>query len=179
MDSETYYNYGTQKDGSFMVAGGGLGNGNAYAQVELENDKYYYREYGKNPFRKYIGDEIVWLEDGNFRIFERDELIEKMKNILRTVPPRCLLSKDPRMINSRMIYKQSEEEEEEEEVSYPRYEVLEYDDEEESFDTETFDTENAAQKYFDSLGLIKKELLKVFEPDTLDDITLDYYDPDE
>ena len=41
-DKYPYYNYGTQKDGSFMVAGGGLMNGNAYAQVEKCADGTYY-----------------------------------------------------------------------------------------------------------------------------------------
>ena len=58
-----YYNYGTQEDGSFMVAGGGMMNGNAYATVEKRNDKYYYCEFGKCPFNIYIGDIIDWSEE--------------------------------------------------------------------------------------------------------------------
>ena len=58
-----YYNYGTQEDGSFMVAGGGMMNGNAYATVENRDDKYYYCEYGKCLVNKYIGDTIDWSDE--------------------------------------------------------------------------------------------------------------------
>lgn len=79
MDSESeeeydYYNYGTQKNGSFMVAGGGLMNGNAYATIIKKKKKYYYCEFGRNAYTKYIGDIIVWSDErqtdgcGNFNI---------------------------------------------------------------------------------------------------------------
>tara|TARA_R110002072_G_scaffold2134_1_gene17820 strand:- start:1477 stop:1746 length:270 start_codon:yes stop_codon:yes gene_type:complete len=61
------------------VAGGGLGNGNAYATVEGEwesEDDYnnnaggaiYYCEYGNNPCRRLIGEGIEWGEDDNFNV---------------------------------------------------------------------------------------------------------------
>lgn len=60
-----YYCYGIdKKNGDMKVAGGGLGNGNAYAVVRKEksgcgnDDAYYYMEFGKYPFRKYIGNVI-------------------------------------------------------------------------------------------------------------------------
>ena len=38
-DEYEYQNYGTQPDGSYMVAGGGMMNGNAYATVEKKDGK--------------------------------------------------------------------------------------------------------------------------------------------
>jgi hypothetical protein len=67
-DEYEYYNYGTQKDGSFVVGGGGLGNGNAYATIEYKNNKYYYCEYGNNPKRNYVGNFIEWGDDNEFNI---------------------------------------------------------------------------------------------------------------
>ena len=61
-EDNVYYNYGTQEDGSFMVAGGGLSNGNAYATIEKRNGKYYYCEYGKNAWSQYEGDTLKWIE---------------------------------------------------------------------------------------------------------------------
>ena len=51
-----------------MVAGGGMGNGNAYANVEIhyadeemeDIDSVWYKEYGKNPVSKYIGNDVEW-----------------------------------------------------------------------------------------------------------------------
>ena len=67
------------------VAGGGMMNGNAYATVELEYedvDAYYedhecamcyYCEYGKNPSRRYIGNKVIFCEDGDhFDVIESD-----------------------------------------------------------------------------------------------------------
>ena len=73
-DDLEYYNYGTEKDGSFIVAGGGLMNKNAYATVEKRGGKYYYLEYGNNPVIKYLGNVIKWSNDrrkdgrGSFKI---------------------------------------------------------------------------------------------------------------
>tara|TARA_R110002020_G_scaffold173645_1_gene364561 strand:- start:3260 stop:3517 length:258 start_codon:yes stop_codon:yes gene_type:complete len=64
-----YCNYATQDDGAFIVAGGGIGNGNAYAQVEKINNKYYYCEYGANPCREYVGDKIELFDDNEFSIY--------------------------------------------------------------------------------------------------------------
>ena len=51
-----------------MVAGGGMGNGNAYAVVEIlykdeqmeEVDSVWYKEFGDNPISKRIGNEVEW-----------------------------------------------------------------------------------------------------------------------
>jgi len=61
-EEDTYYNYGKQKNGAFLVAGGGLGNGNAYATIEKRFDKYYYCEYGQYPYSQYVGNRLVWIE---------------------------------------------------------------------------------------------------------------------
>ena len=63
-----YCNYGTEPNPrfgsvSFQVAGGGLGNGNAYATVELKDKFYWYCEYGGHPNRKKIGTKIVWSDE--------------------------------------------------------------------------------------------------------------------
>ena len=55
-----------------MVAGGGMMNGNAYANVEIhyssadmeEIDSIWYKEFGKNPICRYIGDEVEWDDEG-------------------------------------------------------------------------------------------------------------------
>jgi hypothetical protein len=62
-DEYEYQNYGTQPDGSYMVAGGGMMNGNSYATVEKKDGKYYYCEYGKFANRKYIGNTIIWSDE--------------------------------------------------------------------------------------------------------------------
>ena len=67
-----------------MVACGGMGNGNAYAEVQvvyLDNNMdeivgVYYEEFGKNPSRKYIGNEVEWGEDDTFKILEDGEYVE-------------------------------------------------------------------------------------------------------
>ena len=65
-----------------MVAGGGLGNGNAYATVEGEwaceddfnngeDGEIYYCEYGPNPVREWRGVRLRYSDDGNlFKIEE-------------------------------------------------------------------------------------------------------------
>jgi hypothetical protein len=62
-----------------QVAGGGMTNGNAYADVEIhyldsdmtEIDIVWYKEYGKNPIAKRIGNEIEWGEEGDFKVLEK------------------------------------------------------------------------------------------------------------
>ena len=62
-----------------MVAGGGMMNGNAYANIEGEwkteedyengeDGEIYYCEYGSNPSRQCVGTRIIWGEDDNFNI---------------------------------------------------------------------------------------------------------------
>lgn len=63
LDEYEYENCGTQPDGSYMVAGGGMMNGNAYATVEKKNGKYYYCEYGPSAYKKYIGNTIIWSDE--------------------------------------------------------------------------------------------------------------------
>ena len=64
------------------VAGGGLSNGNAYANIEIEyaNEKMneyeitgvFYAEYGRNPCRRKIGVDIDWGEDDHFNVIDWD-----------------------------------------------------------------------------------------------------------
>lgn len=62
------------------VAGGGLGNGNAYANIEIdykdsdmnEISKVYYAEYGRNPSRELIGVDIEWGEGDDFNVLDKD-----------------------------------------------------------------------------------------------------------
>ena len=67
------------------VAGGGLSNGNSYAVVEIlyndeqmeEVDSVWYKEFGKNPISKRIGNEVEWCEDGDtFKILEDGEYVD-------------------------------------------------------------------------------------------------------
>ena len=62
---------------TIQVSGGGMMNGNAYANIEGEwdtEDDYnngegggiYYCEYGANPSRQFVGRLIEWEEDGNY-----------------------------------------------------------------------------------------------------------------
>ncbi len=58
-----------------LVAGGGMMNGNAYAEVEAHYKKeddwlngedaidIYYCEYGKNPCRDRIGTRFIWKDE--------------------------------------------------------------------------------------------------------------------
>ena len=67
-----------------MVAGGGMGNGNAYAVVEIlyndeqmeEVDSVWYKEFGNNPICKRIGNEVEWGDDDTFKILEDGEYVE-------------------------------------------------------------------------------------------------------
>jgi len=50
----------------YTVAGGGMGNGNAYAEIKhyFQKDLVVYEEYGSNPFvERYHNHKIVWDED--------------------------------------------------------------------------------------------------------------------
>ena len=63
-----YCNCGIEKEPrfgemSYMVAGGGMMNGNAYATIELKDGLYYYCEYGNYPKRQSVGNEIVWSDE--------------------------------------------------------------------------------------------------------------------
>jgi hypothetical protein len=68
-----------------MVAGGGMGNGNAYAVVEIlyndeqmeEVDSVWYKEFGDNPINKRIGNEVEWCEYDTFKILEDGEYVEE------------------------------------------------------------------------------------------------------
>ena len=60
------------------VAGGGLSNGNAYANIEIqykdaamdEISRVFYVEYGRNPSRELIGYDIEWGEDDTFKVLD-------------------------------------------------------------------------------------------------------------
>ena len=66
--------YSIEKIMRFNVAGGGLMNGNAYADIEVEYEgdsecwfenvkKVWYIEYGKNYTKRLIGDDIEWTDE--------------------------------------------------------------------------------------------------------------------
>ena len=55
-DNNEYYNYGIQKEGSYVV---NLWMETLTQTVEKKRDNYYYSEYGKNNYRKFIGTNIV------------------------------------------------------------------------------------------------------------------------
>ena len=67
-----------------MVAGGGMGNGNVYAVIEIlyddvdmeEVDSVWYKEFGNNPISKRIGNEVEWCEDDTFKILEDGEYVD-------------------------------------------------------------------------------------------------------
>jgi len=68
-----------------MVAGGGMMNGNAYAEVEIhytdgvngEVDSIWYKEYGHNPVCRYIGDEVEWDDEGStFKVKHNGEYVD-------------------------------------------------------------------------------------------------------
>tara|TARA_R100000479_G_scaffold28768_1_gene11097 strand:- start:211 stop:501 length:291 start_codon:yes stop_codon:yes gene_type:complete len=71
---EYYENFQQDKSLSIiMVKGGGIGNGNGYANVENRDGKFYYCEYGANPVEKYLGNKIIYDEPNDrfkFRIAE-------------------------------------------------------------------------------------------------------------
>lgn len=67
-----------------IVAGGGLSNGNAYAVIEIlyndeqmeEIDSVWYKEFGKNPISKEIGNEVEWCEDvDTFKILKDEKYV--------------------------------------------------------------------------------------------------------
>ena len=72
-DGWEYNNYNCDKSKDVInVAGGGMMNGNAYANVEKIDGLYYYCEYGKNPTKELIGDTIVYDPlnyEYNFNVF--------------------------------------------------------------------------------------------------------------
>ena len=65
-----------------MVAGGGMGNGNAYAVIEInyledeEVDSVWYKEFGDNPVCKRIGNGVEWCEYDTFKVLEDGEYVE-------------------------------------------------------------------------------------------------------
>ena len=82
-DEYTYGDFGNKIVYKLIinVAGGGLGNGNAYANIEgefktlddlynQENGNYYYCEYGRNPIRRYEGEYLQYNDDSTcFKIY--------------------------------------------------------------------------------------------------------------
>ena len=66
--------YSVENIKRFNVAGGGLQNGNAYADIEVEYEgdseywldnvkKVWYIEYGKNYMKRLIGNDIEWTDE--------------------------------------------------------------------------------------------------------------------
>jgi hypothetical protein len=80
-----------------MVAGGGMGNGNAYAVVEIlyndeqmeEVDSVWYKEFGDNPISKRIGNEVEWCEYDTFKILEDGEYVEEEDKEEEEEEPLC------------------------------------------------------------------------------------------
>jgi len=73
-DEEEYefYDYG-RKDGKIIVAGGGLGNGNAYATVkQLDNGYIRYHEYGKYACSRMYRNHYIDWNDKEFNIKEKN-----------------------------------------------------------------------------------------------------------
>lgn len=70
-DDKDYYAYGMDERTIkvFNVGGGGLGNGNHSATIEWDEKEgeVYYCEYGKNPKRELIGNDIEF-GDSTFRV---------------------------------------------------------------------------------------------------------------
>ena len=56
----------------YLVAGGGLDNGNAYATIEEHADKIVYREYGREPVYEVWGDHHLVHDDEGFTVREND-----------------------------------------------------------------------------------------------------------
>ena len=70
----TNYGYNTNYGSEIIVAGGGLGNGNHTATIQLTNGKYYYREYGNHPYGHYVGNRLEYDDQGyNFNVIEENE----------------------------------------------------------------------------------------------------------
>ena len=71
-----------------MVSGGGIGNGNAYAVIEIlyndeqmeEVDSVWYKEFGNNPISKRIGNEVEWGDDDTFKILEDGNYVDEDGN---------------------------------------------------------------------------------------------------
>tara|TARA_R110000822_G_scaffold108386_2_gene237868 strand:- start:1093 stop:1419 length:327 start_codon:yes stop_codon:yes gene_type:complete len=67
------------------VAGGGLSNGNAYAEIQvIYDDKdmceikaVFYEEFGNNHYRKYIGNDIEWGEDDDFKVLNNGKYVDE------------------------------------------------------------------------------------------------------
>ena len=70
-DEWEYNNYAHSKEGGldhYMVAGGGMMNGNAYAEVVVDNSTNIVRyvEHGNNAFtNKYSDSKLMWCEELN------------------------------------------------------------------------------------------------------------------
>lgn len=69
-----------------QVAGGGMSNGNAYAIIEIiytnefmdEVDSVWYKEFGKNPISKRIGNDVEWSDDNDsFKVLEDGEYVDE------------------------------------------------------------------------------------------------------
>jgi hypothetical protein len=71
------------------VAGGGLSNGNAYAEIDIKYKEdesgcwfeniiaVYYKEYGKYPICRLIGDDIEWDDEPDtFKVLKDGKYVE-------------------------------------------------------------------------------------------------------
>ncbi len=59
-DDNHFYNYNCINPNCYLVAGGGLMSGNAYATVDFIDNKFYFTEHGKNGFSNYLGTKIIF-----------------------------------------------------------------------------------------------------------------------
>jgi hypothetical protein len=68
-----------------QVSGGGMSNGNAYAVIEIlynnedmtEVDSVWYKEFGKNPISRCIGNDVEWGEEDTFKILLNGSYIDE------------------------------------------------------------------------------------------------------
>ena len=83
-----YTAYNLEHHKTIVVAGGGLGNGNAYAEIDIKYKEVeggcwfeniiavYYKEYGNNPICRLIGDDIEWGEDDTFKVLDDGKYVD-------------------------------------------------------------------------------------------------------
>jgi hypothetical protein len=73
---------GGEEVDKMMRWGGGLRNGNDYAEVQViyidkemtKPNAVFYQEFGNNPFRKLIGDDVEWVAIGGFKVLNNGKV---------------------------------------------------------------------------------------------------------
>ena len=113
---------------TIVVSGGGMDcSGATHAEVQViykdkdmtEIKAVYYEEFGKNPLRKYIGDDIEWGEDDNFKVEEEEEedVLVALKRLELGCPPGAGMAVLDELAAAYLHNSKKKDEEEEEEVS--------------------------------------------------------------